>query len=209
MCKFNQSRGAVWEHWYFELDKLAQSLGVSVADEDAWRGSFEDDQTPEEALFEEYPELSPQKAAPKQHTSPCRECPWKRNSAPGWLGASEPGEFLAQSDTGHRMPCHLAGIDYESPNWKAMADKAPECAGHAIYLANRCKLPQPGHLKLPSDHALVFTRPHEFVAHHAGVDPKSLETTLIYQLYDVTRAPRVRKPATRKPAAQKRAKATA
>lgn len=114
---------------------------------------------------------------------PCRECPWKICSAPGWLGAMSPGEFVELSDSGQRMPCHMY-VDYEQPeeDWRADAEEAPECAGRAIFQANRCQLPK-GTLKLPPNRELVFTRPHEFVAHHLRVDPKSLEHLLFYQLY--------------------------
>lgn len=118
----------------------------------------------------------------KQHTTPCKACPWRRdNQAPGWLGSSSPGEFLQQLDSGLRMPCRCT-IDYEEEDWPEKARKAPECAGAAIHRANRCKS-APGTLKLPADHALVFTRPHEFVAHHARQKPEDLEQTLIFDLY--------------------------
>jgi hypothetical protein len=194
MPEFTKARGVTGEHWYHELEKLASKHAVSVADEDAWMGAYEDGQTPEEALYEEYPEHKPAKAcAHHQHDRPCHECPWRRNSAPGWLGASQPGEFLAQADSGIRMPCHTAGIDYESPNWEEQAKTSAQCAGHAIFLANRCKQPAPGALKLPADREAVFTRPHEFVAHHARRPPAELESTMIFDLYRVTHAA-VRKP---------------
>lgn len=118
----------------------------------------------------------------KQHTSPCAACPWRRdNQAPGWLGASTAGEFLQQLDSGLRMPCHCA-VDYEGDDWRAQAATAPECAGAAIHRANRCKS-SPGTLKLPADHALVFTRPHEFVAHHTRQPAEHLERELIFTLY--------------------------
>jgi hypothetical protein len=123
----------------------------------------------------------------KQHDRPCRECPWRRESFPGWLGASEPGEFLAQSDAGLRMPCHMA-VNYESANWEQQAKTAPQCAGHAIFLSNRCKLPAPGVLKLPADRETVFSRPHEFVAHHARIDPATLASTFVHELYDIKRS---------------------
>ncbi|VTU42518.1 MULTISPECIES: hypothetical protein [unclassified Variovorax] len=206
MPEFNKARGVIWEHWYLELEKLAGKHGVSVADEDAWMGPYEDGQTPEQALYEEYPEFKPADASPcAQHEKPCFECPWRRNSAPGWLGASEPGEFLAQADSGIRMPCHTAGIDYESPNWEEQAKTSAQCAGHAIFLANRCKLPAPGALKLPADHEAVFTRPHEFVAHHARMAPAQLEATMIFDLYRVTRAAKSNGSA--KPSATKASKA--
>ena len=118
----------------------------------------------------------------KQHTTPCATCPWRRdNQAPGWPGASAPGEFLQQLDAGERMPCHCS-VDYEQKDWRDQAKEAPECAGAAIHRANRA-MHAPGLLKLPAVYDLVFTRPHEFIAHHARRPAKDLEQTMVFQLY--------------------------
>ena len=121
-----------------------------------------------------------------EHTQHCGECPWRRKSAPGWLGAAQPGEFLALSDSGTRLSCHSA-VDYEQKDWKAQAAAAPQCAGHAIFLANRCKLPQGDVLRLSADRETVFARPHEFVAHQAGAEVATLETSAALTLYEVCR----------------------
>lgn len=106
-----------------------------------------------------------------QHTKPCSACPWRRTSLKGWLGASTPLQFLAQAESGIKMPCHLA-VDYERDDWEEQADAAAHCAGHAAHLRNRCKLPTN-----PEQRALceavgkredVFNRPDEFVIHHGG-----------------------------------------
>ncbi|MDR9847088.1 hypothetical protein [Herbaspirillum huttiense] len=99
-----------------------------------------------------------------QHKKPCSECPWRRASAAGWLGSSTPLEFANQAESGIRMPCHLA-VDYEREDWEEQADVAPQCAGRAVYMANRCKS-QPGLLKVPADRAEVFSNVQEFLAHH-------------------------------------------
>lgn len=106
-----------------------------------------------------------------QHTKPCKECPWRKNSAPGWLGASTPEQFLAQAESEIKMPCHCA-VNYEREDWETQALHAPRCAGHAVYLKNRCKLPRNRELSAfvnsvePS--AEVFTRPEQFLSHHGG-----------------------------------------
>jgi hypothetical protein len=43
--------------WYAELCVLASKHGVSVVDQNAWRECFDKEQTPQEAFYEEYPEL--------------------------------------------------------------------------------------------------------------------------------------------------------
>lgn len=175
-----------FETWFDSLKALAKSHGEFVADRDAWEPCFEEGQSIEDAFYEEYPEHAPKACDKAQHSTPCKECPWKRKSLPGWLGASQPGEFLAQSDSGLRMPCHLH-VDYDSSDWEAQTQTAPQCAGRAIFQANRLQKPLPGHLTLPANHADVFTRPHEFVAHHARKDPKALEGVMVYDLYAITK----------------------
>jgi hypothetical protein len=85
------------------------------------------------------------------------------------------------------MPCHLH-VDYEDGNWQEQADEAPQCAGRAIFQANRCKLPSTDILRLPADRTAVFQWPHEFVAHHAGVPAENLLGKLVYDLYKVKKA---------------------
>lgn len=188
----NQTNNSItWVKWYTELQAIALKHRVSVADGDSWMGPWEEGQSAEDAFYEEHQDLrekADEACVHKQHNRPCRECPWRKESMPGWLGASQPGEFLQQSDQGHRMPCHLA-VNYDSPNWEKQAKTAPQCAGHAIFLSNRCKSPAPGVLKLPADREEVFTWPHEFVAHHAGLPEGSLAGVMVYELYGVERSP--------------------
>jgi len=170
-----------WDQWYSELTTLAGRYRESVADESAWRESYDDGFTVEAAFFDEYPEHAP---TAKQHATPCNQCPWRRNSAPGYLGASNPGEFLQTSDNQVRMPCHLH-VDYEREDWKDQAERAPQCAGRATFQANRCQLPDPGLLRLPKDVENVFQWPHEFVEHHARMAKGEMLGKLVYDLYAV------------------------
>ena len=104
----------------------------------------------------------------KQHTTPCRECPWRKTSMRGWLGGDtgQPENFVAASQSEHRMPCHMT-VDYEQDDWRDQAEVAPQCAGRAIHFANQCKTPRnPELLRLPANREDVFTFPAEFVAHH-------------------------------------------
>lgn len=104
---------------------------------------------------------------PNQHRQPCQECPWRRDSIPGYLGASNVIDFLETEESEARMPCHMQ-VDYERDDWREQADNAPQCAGRAIYLSNRCKSPRnPDLLKLPADRASVFSFPMEFAEHHS------------------------------------------
>ncbi len=95
-----------------------------------------------------------------QHISPCKDCPWRRKSFRGWLGASAfnqsqlatPQEWLqiAHSDT--VVQCHIK--------------TKHQCAGMAIYRDNVCKMARGGMLDLPGDKETVFATPMEFEAHH-------------------------------------------
>src|SRR5882762_2976657 len=95
----------------------------------------------------------------KQHTKPCKDCPFRRKSLPGWLGDNDLENFtlLAVSDV--QMPCHLTPGDGAAPNME-MHPKASQCAGRGIFLANMCKSPRDMcFLFLPANREVVFSRP--------------------------------------------------
>lgn len=103
----------------------------------------------------------------KELSTACNACPWRVDSPRGWLGASSPVEFLQQSEAELRMPCHLH-VDYEQDDWQEQADKAPQCAGRAIHMANRCKVPMnPELIKAQADRKAVFSNPQDFIDHHS------------------------------------------
>jgi hypothetical protein len=103
----------------------------------------------------------------KELSTACKACPWRVDSPRGWLGASSPVEFLQQSKAELRMPCHLH-VDYEQDDWQEQADQAPQCAGRAIHMANRCKVPMnPELIKAKADRAAVFSNPQDFIDHHS------------------------------------------
>lgn len=65
------------------------------------------------------------------------------------------------------MPCHLH-IDYEKDDWQGdQFENAPHCAGHAIHLANRCKLENPLRELVEQDYEAVFSTPQQFIDHHS------------------------------------------
>jgi hypothetical protein len=88
-----------------------------------------------------------------QHTKPCSDCPWARDSLPGWLGGIEPATWLRAAHGEEVIHCHaLAGA---------------QCAGSSVYRANVLKNPRdPEVLRLPKDKASVFATPAEFLSHH-------------------------------------------
>lgn len=99
-------------------------------------------------------------------TQPCAQCPFKRQSLPGYLGADDPESFITKTMADMEMPCHMS-VDYEDPDWESTLDDAQQCAGAAIMFSNMCKLSRdPRRKRLPADRETVFARPEEFLAHH-------------------------------------------
>lgn len=91
--------------------------------------------------------------AVRQHQKPCGDCPWRRDSLPGWTGGLDPNVWVRTAHGEERIECHtMTGV---------------QCAGAAVYRANVCKLTRdPDNLRLPPDRAKVFGRPTEFIEHH-------------------------------------------
>lgn len=87
-----------------------------------------------------------------QHTTPCSDCPWSRDSLHGWLGGASPEEWIATAHSDAVIECHTL--------------RGAQCAGAAVYRANVCKSPRGDALRLPRDTAAVFSNPMEFTAHH-------------------------------------------
>lgn len=89
-----------------------------------------------------------------QHSQPCGDCPFRRNSVPGWLGGSSPRDFIGLALGDGIYPCH--------------SKIGPQCAGLAIFRANICKAPRdPKALQLKPDKNKVFSWPQEFLHHHS------------------------------------------
>lgn len=118
---------------------------------------------------------------PECDKKPCKECPFRRKSMAGWLGASSPEQFMAATLNDHPMPCHTT-VDYEDPKWKEKWDKdvrsnngdSRYCAGAAIFFANMFKLSRDAKRpRLPEDRAAVFSAPQEFLRYHNAAKVKS------------------------------------
>jgi hypothetical protein len=90
----------------------------------------------------------------KQHTTPCKECPWRRTAPRGWLGGVVPAEvYVATAHGEGQIDCH-------------MRNKL-QCAGAAIFRDNVFKDPRNKKLLvLPANHELVFSSSEEFLEHH-------------------------------------------
>lgn len=110
---------------------------------------------------------------------PCDECPWRRNSARGWLGPLSADDWLALAHADAPIACHKT-IEV-SEQW---TDATRQCAGAAIFRGNVCKSPRdPRVAVLHADRDRVFGWNDQFKAHHSGpladflADQRDQETT--------------------------------
>lgn len=103
-------------------------------------------------------------------TTPCAECPWRRTSRRGYLGADNPVHFFWQSITAENpMPCHMQ-VDYEDPDWQDQLTSVDLCAGGLIFFRNWMKGPRRPEIAEAVKHVrrsrAVFSTPWEFMFHH-------------------------------------------
>ncbi len=68
------------------------------------------------------------------HKKPCKECPWRKNSAKGYLGGHDPNYYADAITYGELPACHLKDNGPDSEN-------TAFCAGAAAVMANSCKIP--------------------------------------------------------------------
>ncbi|MDA9557779.1 DUF6283 family protein [Vibrio sp.] len=93
--------------------------------------------------------------------SPCKSCPFRKDSMVGWLGSERMEEILNQD----RFVCHKT-VDYESDN---TADRK-QCAGHMLLLKTenlfyRFSIALNQDLKL-SGQELIFKSKQDCIEHH-------------------------------------------
>ena len=97
---------------------------------------------------------------------PCVECPWRRDSTPGFIGPHTAEEWVRMAHSEIAIACHMT-IQEES--WDAPGIR--QCAGAGIFRANICKSPRnPEVVVLEADRETVFGWNDEFVAHHTQED---------------------------------------
>ena len=106
----------------------------------------------------------------------CPQCPFRRKSAPGYLGAMsyDPINFLAPYYHGdQRMACHMK-VDWDKQVMRhgRTPEDAPLCRGLIIFLKNSVKLPLNEEVcaamqTVEKDTETIFNWQHEFVAHHS------------------------------------------
>jgi hypothetical protein len=119
-----------------------------------------------------------------QHTSPCGNCLFRRESPSGAvdievMGGSQPEVYLGQTQGPFWIPCHTFYENVLDARWKLSTN---QCAGAAIFSANCGRKLGPeleGQLlTLPPDTEKVFGTPAEFIAHHRGCTLEQAEEFL-------------------------------
>jgi hypothetical protein len=120
-------------------------------------------------------------------TQPCKECPFRRTAAAGWLGEATPESFIVEISMERPLPCHPT-IDYTDRDWLRKWNAQGEdtgniCAGSLIMSANMCKLPRDRNFpRLPSDHKTVFSTHKEFIEYHNNAKVRSWESDSSYEV---------------------------
>lgn len=107
---------------------------------------------------------------------PCSDCPFRRASMPGWLGAGSPESFLDCLQRDEPLPCHQT-INYDDPRWLeewTAQQGGSMCGGALIFSANKLQRPRTrGFPTLSPDRVAVFSDSLEFVRHHREAPVRS------------------------------------
>lgn len=122
--------------------------------------------------------MTPPEKYPEPTPTPCNECPWRREAAPGHLGPYTPLDWIKIAHSDRPIACHktivvidpLEGTgDWEHP-------KLRQCRGAAIFRANVRKNPKRPDIETgPIDEESCFADNVEFMEHHGGKTPISAE----------------------------------
>lgn len=95
----------------------------------------------------------------------CKECPWRRDSEPGWLGPYDAKTWILAVHSDQPIACHETIKSSDQP-WS----EVKQCRGSAIYRANVYKSPRnPQVVVGPQDTKTVFDSDGDFIAHHEQV----------------------------------------
>lgn len=103
---------------------------------------------------------------PEATKHPCNECPWRRDSEPGFLGPHTADEWVTFAHSGGPIGCHKTirvDEDWSQPGLR-------QCAGAARFRANDGITPNREGVAIgPKDIRHVFSGCAGFVAHHEPV----------------------------------------
>jgi hypothetical protein len=104
----------------------------------------------------------------------CKQCPFRKTSAPGWLGDYDAGTVFSSIWKGFPFYCHTT-IDYRKKNWAANAEKNGKLCTGGLAFANLIGAPErevqhPAILiareKVKLVPGIECMTPQEFIEHH-------------------------------------------
>jgi hypothetical protein len=123
---------------------------------------------------------------------PCKECPWRRDSQPGYLGPLDAETWLVAAHGDQPIACHETIKSSDQP-WNELK----QCRGSAIFRANVFKSPRNRDVAVgPLDTKMVFGTNEEFLEHHeaARIGLRMLPVWLLRQeAFSMPRVSRARK----------------
>lgn len=109
----------------------------------------------------------------------CTECPFRRNSAQGWLGNNDPETFTMQALRDESLGCHSTfNQELKREDWVKAEAKAPRCFGAMTLMRNECKLPRDYEMMalaktIPQNFKDFFSNRLEFISYHMAAKVKS------------------------------------
>ena len=86
-----------------------------------------------------------------QCLKPCGECPYRKNSAPGYFGGHDPSEYHEALKEEQIVACHKRTRFKEDGS----IDKLTACTGHIVGQIKGCKSPNGSNLALVDMHEKV------------------------------------------------------
>jgi len=103
---------------------------------------------------------------PEATVRPCNECPWRVDSAPGWLGPYDEDEWVMLAHSDEPIACHIT-IEEEG-EWET--GNIRQCAGAGQYRRNIAKRPRNPEVYVADDRddVNVFATPMAFTQHHGA-----------------------------------------
>lgn len=103
----------------------------------------------------------------------CKECPFRRTSAQGYLGNNKAEPFAHNAMLDHSVACHMS-MRQELPReeWERLEREAPRCRGALTMMRNTCKLPRDPEMSalvktVEPDRVNVFSQVAEFIQYHS------------------------------------------
>lgn len=110
----------------------------------------------EQAMRMEYPD---------QCAQPCNECPWRKQSVPGYLGPYTATEWLDAAHAEGAIACHKT-----IPPGGGWGDRTLQCAGLASFRHHVMKTPRNRTIAVGPANPAVLQSNDEFLRHHEGGD---------------------------------------